>query len=103
MKKKYIILMADYTTLCLWDDGGTPLSEDDLIELNLKFWLVEQIKALAAWYEQNEDWRTDQPPSFDYEKLTRYSIAIAHKIKLQLPDYEILCFDEVTHKTHIID
>lgn len=93
-KLKYIKLMADYSSTGVWERGG---ANADLSEFPLSESLQKEITDWCDYYEINDDWQAPEnrrQPLFDLKSFSIVGLAIAKKIKKELPDYQVMYFDE---------
>lgn len=95
---KYLRVMCDYGAHGLWHEVGAPLTVEEIMKLDLPFWLREMLFEWADVYETNQEWMPPEmnPKPFDYETFNKNGWAIARKIKMSKPDYTIFYFDELT-------
>lgn len=93
-------VMSDYCANPLWwgDVDQGPLTTDEIDNLGLSYTLKEELFDWQAMYETNTDYMpgdVGQVRDFDYEFFNAWGTAIAHKVSHELPQYEILYFDEI--------
>lgn len=91
---KYLRVMADYCSTGLWNKLGSNVDVEDYdlsdeTKLALAIW--------CRWYEHNDDYKPDKDrklPLFDLKSFSQQGLVVAKLIKRDLPDYEIVYFDE---------
>jgi hypothetical protein len=80
--------MADHSSDGLWHHDGVMM---ELAELPVSKELRRRIKKWCDWYEKSSDIR---PVDFNYAKFALEGEAIAREIKMALPHWIVLYFDE---------
>jgi len=91
---KYLRVMADYSSTGLWNKDG---SNVDVGDYALS---PETVKALSDWcdlYETNDDYLEESDrkhPMFDLQAFSAQGLDVAKAIKRDLPDYNVIYFDE---------
>jgi hypothetical protein len=90
LKYKWVRLMCESTADGIWDWEGRANSLDDLpVGENLK----QRIIAWQEAYEKlDEDWHEQRP--VDWSKFSVEGLEIAKSVKLSLPDWTVIYFDE---------
>jgi hypothetical protein len=92
--KKYLKVMADYSSTGLWDKDGFNVEVENY---NLSQETLDALKAWTNLYEINDDYLCHEDrklPLFDLEEFSKQGLIIAKAIKRELPDFEIVYFDE---------
>jgi len=103
--KSYLRVMADYSSSGLWNREG--MNVEPRFEFHddhkLSPQTLQALKEWCSWYEQNDDYLSEDArriPLFDLKSFSDLGFAIAKMIKHDLPDYEIVYFDEWAMTQH---
>ena len=86
--------MADYSSSGVWKRGGENVA---LSEFPLSERLQKEIIDWCDYYEINDDWKEPEnrsQPLFDLKSFSIVGLSIAKKMKEELPDYQVMYFDE---------
>ena len=84
--EKYVRLMADHCSSGVWDKDGCNI---DLDSLPIHQWL----KSMIIDWQRVFD-REALEDSFDVDTFSKNGYALAVKLKQNLPDWEVVYFDE---------
>ena len=90
LKYKWVRLMYEPTAQGIWDREGRANSLDDLPVGNT---LKQRIIAWQETYEELDEDRHEQRP-VEWSKFSVEGLEIAKSVKLSLPDWTIVYFDE---------
>lgn len=96
----YVRVMADYCSTGLWNENGENVDVDDYALS------TSTIKALKEWchlYEHNDDWKPfidRKIPAFDIKSFSEKGLEIAKMVKLDLPQFKVVYFDEYAFLQH---
>jgi hypothetical protein len=89
-EEKWVRIMADFCAEAVWDKDGKSDSLDSLpVSAELRF-------MLAAWqdyFDENFD-HNDSESSSMVDEFSRDGLALAKKVKQELPDWTVVYFDE---------
>ena len=89
---KFLKVMADYSSTGLWDQDGINVSLDNY---NLSESTRLALDLWVNWYEENDDWKSEsERKGFGLIKFSELGLRVAQAIKKDLPDFEIVYFDE---------
>lgn len=91
--KKYLKLMADYSSSGIWREDGCNV-EHDFAPISESLSLA--IKCWCAIYETNDDWREpeERTSNFSSKYFSNLGLEIAKQLKKELHDWTIFYFDE---------
>lgn len=84
--EKYLKLMADYCSSGFWNSEGCNLHES---EVPVHYWLKQMVDDWQALYDAHS-----LDDDFDVKAFSKQGYALAVKIKQNLPDWDIVYFDE---------
>ena len=91
---KYLKVMADYSSSGLWRRDGVNVYEHAYgLSSNTLLTLAEW----CNWYESNDSYLGEldrKDPPFDLKSFSERGLEVARMIKEELPDWEIVYFDE---------
>jgi hypothetical protein len=93
-RDKFVKVMADYSSNCIWQKNGTMASLCDLPVGPDTFF------ALGRWAAWHDD-RNSNDPIPDIERFALFGWSIVQSIKLQLPDWTVAYFDPISEATVI--
>lgn len=87
----YVKIMCDHCADGIWDINGTGCELDDLpVPEDLK----TMIKGWQLWYEFSETSDTFKQSLFDRKSHSSMGLLIANLVKMHLPDWTVVYFDE---------
>ena len=91
--RRYIKVMADYMSSCLWHADGI---QADIDELPVSAALRTRIAQWADWYNVNDDFlpAAERKNRLDLRKFNDEGLAIARAVKRELPDWTVVWWDE---------
>lgn len=95
-EEKWVRIMADFAAEGVWNKDGAGESID---QLPITQTLRDRAMAWQRWYEQCDDYfppeaRDDPARKFDTKAFSQEGFQIAQAIKLELPDWTVVYFDE---------
>jgi hypothetical protein len=88
-EERWVRIMCDYSADGVWHRDGAAGCADDL---PLRPELIERIRQWQALYETN-DYDARQP-KFNWAAFSEEGLAIAKAVKVSLPDWTVVYFDE---------
>lgn len=92
---KWVRVMADYSSDGLWHHDGTMMERD---ELPISAELQARHEQWCHWYEKSEGpsskHGSEPSKTFDYAGFSKEGKEIARAIKMELPDWTVIYFDE---------
>lgn len=89
---KYIKVMADYCADGCWDRDGAATSLDDYpLSAETKFRIREWQWFHDYFGDDHEDLSEQKFPDGIFD---RWGMLLAEKVKLELPDYEVVCWTQ---------
>jgi hypothetical protein len=84
--------MADYSSDGLWEFDGVMMSR---VDLPVSDSLRNRHIKWCDWYEKNDDYLPENERStFDMIAFCREGLEIAKAVKAELPDWQVIYFDE---------
>lgn len=81
---KWVRVMADHSSDGFWQRDGVMMSDTDL---PISAALLERHRAWCVWFDNQDE-------SFDVAGFSAEGLALAKAIKIELPDWTVLYFDE---------
>jgi hypothetical protein len=92
--KKFVKLMPDYLSTGVWNEHGINI---DLDMIPIPYWL----KVMVADWQAEYDRLAYDEKEFDVKKFSIEGLAIAKKIKRELPRWTVIYFDESRASTFV--